>query len=120
MTGGGGVVQQTRRQNLAQARDISARQTYRVVEARDRGGRVQTIPGGFVMISAQLRDSSADAAVLDTTRNEGRERRLALVHPRGPGFRTLSRLARHEADEETGYAPRHRVGGPCDESSVDC
>jgi hypothetical protein len=35
----------------------------------------------------------------------------AAAHPRGMGFRVLSRMARSSADEETDYAPRHRLDG---------
>ena len=33
---------------------------------------------------------------------------VPVTHPRGMGFRVLSRIARGRADEEPGYVPRHR------------
>ncbi len=39
---------------------------------------------------------------------------LREAHPRGEGFRVLSRIARGQADHVTGYAPRHRRDVPVD------
>jgi hypothetical protein len=61
-------------------------------------------PGGFVM-SAQLRDLST---VCDE-RNGTHAEHTSATHPRGPGFRILSRIARNRAAEEPEYAPRHRL-----------
>jgi hypothetical protein len=43
---------------------------------------------------------------------QGRPAGLA-AHPRGAGFRVLSRIARIQADEAD-YAPRHRLDAPAD------
>lgn len=38
---------------------------------------------------------------------------VGRTHPRGHGFRVLSRIARTQADDD-GYAPRHRRDVPLD------
>jgi hypothetical protein len=45
------------------------------------------------------------------TRNR-RDVVTTLAHPRGMGFRVLSRMARAEAG--SGYIPRHRLDAPVD------
>ena len=51
-------------------------------------------------------------------RRVGREEQLRpaglAAHPRGAGFRVLSRIARIQADEAA-YTPRHRRDIPADE-----
>lgn len=70
-------------------------------------------------MSSQLRDLSAHADVHETSRDiEGHANRR-VEHPRGAGFRVLSRLARRVGEEST-YEPRHRLGNPdeCDAVAV--
>jgi hypothetical protein len=55
-------------------------------------------------MSSPLRVSSADEHGA-SGRHEGV---VSATHPRGMGFRVLSRIARGRADEDTGYVPRHR------------
>ena len=59
-------------------------------------------------MSSALRD-------LSTARDEQRDAHgsvLTAPHPRGAGFRVLSRIARIRADEDDNYAPRHRLDIP--------
>jgi hypothetical protein len=51
-------------------------------------------------MSSQLRDMSGTP-----------DKARVAVHPRGAGFRVLSRMARNVADEVSS-TPRHRSGGP--------
>ena len=55
-------------------------------------------------MSSPLRDSSGDEHGA-TGRHEGD---VSATHPRGMGFRVLSRIARGRTEEDTGYVPRHR------------
>lgn len=43
----------------------------------------------------------------------------AETHPRGKGFGVLSRIARVQAEESTGYAPRHRRDVPVDAEALE-
>jgi hypothetical protein len=64
-------------------------------------------PGDFVM-SSPLRDlSNVEEQQVATGRHEE-----VVVHPRRSGFQVLSRLARSRADEDSDYAPRHRLDEP--------
>ena len=62
-------------------------------------------------MSSQLKDSQSqcDADYRHVAPSE---------HPRGTGFRVLSRLARKRADEASAYAPRHRMDGEPDTCSA--
>ena len=62
-------------------------------------------------MSSQLRDLSTAGNVQRTVRNDGSV--TAAPHPRGAGFRVLSRIARNHAADD-GYAPRHRLDGEAD------
>jgi hypothetical protein len=64
-------------------------------------------------MSSQLMDLSAAGDVQRTVRTDGSV--TAAQHPRGAGFRVLSRIARSRAAEDDGYAPRHRL-----ENEADC
>jgi hypothetical protein len=55
-------------------------------------------------MSSHLRNSSTDG----DEPNAARRYDGVAEHPRGTGFRVLSQLARHRAEEEAYYAPRHR------------
>jgi hypothetical protein len=70
-------------------------------------------------MSSQLRDLSAHADVQHTSRAEEVSGARRVEHPRGAGFRVLSRLARKVGGEST-YQPRHRLTDPdeCDAVSV--
>ena len=66
-------------------------------------------------MSAQLKDLGTAEAEQDTAgRHEGV---AAAAHPRGMGFRVLSRMARSGPDEESDYAPRHRLDAQADAAS---
>jgi hypothetical protein len=59
-------------------------------------------------MSTQLKEAPAQSAA--EFRHVG-----PAEHPRGTGFRVLSRLARKRADEAaSAYAPRHRMDGEPD------
>jgi hypothetical protein len=62
--------------------------------------------GGFVM-SSHLRDLGQ----ADAERVEARHYGAAApsAHPRGAGFRVLSRMARKRAEAGPAYSPRHRL-----------
>lgn len=62
-------------------------------------------PGGFVMSSESMAWSTVEHEQHDAVR---RDERVSSAHPRGAGFRVLSRLARKRA-EAPEYSPRHRV-----------
>jgi hypothetical protein len=65
-------------------------------------------------------DSSVDCGV-DSGVDSGVESKHAAdsaAHPRGAGFRVLSRLARRKAEEEPGYLPRHRSDAEPDDVSA--
>lgn len=63
-------------------------------------------------MSSQLRDLSTAGDVQSTVRMDGSV--PAAAHPRGAGFRVLSRIARNRAAEDDAYAPRHRLDGEAD------
>jgi hypothetical protein len=42
----------------------------------------------------------------------------AAPHPRGAGFRVLSRIARRRAEEDPDYLPRHRSDSEPDDVSA--
>lgn len=60
--------------------------------------------GRFVMDS-QLGKSNTAGDVQRTVRTDGA---VTVRHPRGAGFRVLSKIARSRAADD-GYAPRHRL-----------
>jgi len=61
-------------------------------------------------MSSRLRDTGNSEGTAPT---DGAEEVPARVtHPRGAGFRVLSRIARTQADDD--YAPRHRRETPAD------
>lgn len=62
-------------------------------------------------MSSQLRDLSV---VRDERGTHCTHEGDVAAHPRGMGFRVLSRIARVHADEETSYVPRHRLDVPDD------
>lgn len=63
-------------------------------------------------MSSQLRGLSTAGDVQRTVCTDGSA--TAAQHPRGAGFRVLSRIARNRAAEDDGYAPRHRLDGEAD------
>lgn len=68
-------------------------------------------------MSSQLRDMSG----VDTGVDFGVESTNtvdAAPHPRGAGFRVLSRLARRKAEDEQDYLPRHRSDSEPDDVSA--
>jgi hypothetical protein len=71
-------------------------------------GVVADDPGGFAM-SSQLRDLSTAGGEQDTAGRH--ENAAAAAHPRGMGFRVLSRMARGQSDDDAEYLPRHRLDG---------
>jgi hypothetical protein len=58
-------------------------------------------------MSSLLRDLSTAEDVQGTVHVDASV--MAAAHPRGAGFRVLSRIARNRASEDDGYAPRHRL-----------
>jgi hypothetical protein len=61
-------------------------------------------------MSSQLRDLSTAG---DEQVTVGRHEVVAATaHPRGMGFRVLSRMARSGADDANEYVPRHRLTAP--------
>ena len=61
-------------------------------------------------MSSRLRDTGNSEGTAPT---DGAEEVPARVtHPRGAGFRVLSRIARTQADDD--YAPRHRRDVPAE------
>jgi hypothetical protein len=68
-------------------------------------------------MSSQLRDLSAHADAYDTRRDGDECAGKRVEHPRGAGFRVLSRLAR-KVDEESSYEPRHRLVIPDEPDAV--
>jgi len=63
-------------------------------------------------MSSQLRDLST--VVTEQNAVDRHHGVVTAVHPRGMGFRVLSRMARSHAEEETAYVPRHRLDAPVD------
>jgi hypothetical protein len=57
-------------------------------------------------MSSQFRNLSTGESMQRGLSNNGTVQ--VSAHPRGAGFRVLSRLARHRTDEET-FVPRHRL-----------
>jgi hypothetical protein len=62
-------------------------------------------------MSSMMIDAHASGDTQQDTRHDvGVE-----AHPRGKGFRVLSRIARAQADDDgSDYAPRHRLDVPAD------
>jgi hypothetical protein len=57
-------------------------------------------------MSSQFRDLSTAERVQRTRADDGAV--MVSAHPRGAGFRVLSRMARHRTVDD-GFTPRHRL-----------
>jgi hypothetical protein len=66
-------------------------------------------------MSSQLGNSRTSQDVRGAVRTDTAV--LVARHPRGAGFRVLSRIARNHADDD-GYAPRHRMDAEPDRLPV--
>ena len=58
-----------------------------------------------------MSSQSKDLGQVDAEREEARHYGAVApsTHPRGAGFRVLSRMARKRAETAPGYSPRHRM-----------
>jgi hypothetical protein len=78
-------------------------------ETADRWGTATDDSGGIAMSALVLDVRPTGHGVVG-----GFDAAVGLSHPRGRGFRVLSRMARVRAEDSDDYAPRHRRDVPVD------